>query len=147
MSEEEVKNPEAVLAELRRAQADLKNLREEFNALKAEKDTLVEQLEAEGGNTTAMRQKAIEAETRRALAAQGIKDVDRLMRYVGTDGLDFDDQGKLTGLDERLNTLKTDLPEVFDPKLRVGGKADIHADTAATNPDPLREAVRAAINH
>jgi hypothetical protein len=64
-----------------------------------------------------------------ALASTGVKDADRLMKYVGTDGLDFDDKGNLTGLEERLKTLKTDLPELFDVKRRVGGKADIHADT------------------
>lgn len=119
---EEVKNPDAVLAELRRAQEDLKTLR-------AENKRLTDAIAA-APNEDEFKKRAIAAETKLALAAQGIKDTDRLMPYIGTDGIDFDEEGNLTGLNERVAQLKIDLPEVFDPKRRVGGKADIFADNA-----------------
>lgn len=124
---EEIKNPEAVLAELRRAQADLKELRSTLKSLETERDTLKSQVETLSADE--MRLRALTAETKLALSAQGIGDVDRLIKYVGTDGLDFGEDGKITGLDERLTSLREDLPEVFDAKRRVGGKADIFADT------------------
>lgn len=127
MENEEVKDPEAVLAELRRAQADLKELRSTLKSLETERDGLKSQVESLSADE--MRLRALTAETKLALSAQGIGDVDRLMKYVGTDGIDFDEDGKVTGLDERLSALKTDLPELFDNKRRVGGKADIFADT------------------
>lgn len=139
---EEVKNPEAVLAELRRAQEDLKALRAEHTALGQERDALKKSVEED-----TWRAKALLAEAKNALGAQGIKDADRLMPYVGVDGLDFDDDGKVTGLDERLTQLKKDLPEIFDPKRRAGGKADIFADNSVEQKtDPLRESVRNVLN-
>ena len=108
---EEVKNPEAVLAELRRAQEDLKNLRAEYNKLTQERDDFKKQVEDDVWKT-----KALLAETKNALAKQGIKDADRLMPYIGTDGLELSEDGKVNGLDERLKQLRADLPEVFDPK-------------------------------
>ena len=139
---EEVKNPEAVLAELRRAQEDLKNLRAEYNKLTQERDDFKKQVEDDVWKT-----KALLAETKNALAKQGIKDADRLMPYIGTDGLELSEDGKVNGLDERLKQLRADLPEVFDPKRRAGGRADIFADSSAEpKQDPLRAAVHNAIH-
>lgn len=143
--EEEVKNPEAVLAELRRAQEDLKALRAEVQSLTTERDSLASKVESSKDDV--FRARALAAETKLALNAQGIKDTDRLMKYVGTDGIDFDDEGNVTGIDERLKALRADLPELFDVKRRVGGKADIHAnDAVEAKQDPLRAAVHAAVN-
>lgn len=126
---EEVQNPEAVLAELRRAQADLKELRAEHAALQEEREGLNKQLESL--NSDEMRLRALKAETKLALQGQGIKDADRLMPYIGTEGLDFGEDGAVVGLDERLTTLRKDLPEVFDPKVRAGGRGDIFANDSA----------------
>lgn len=134
---EEVKDPTAVLAELRRAQEDLKAVRAENRELKKQ---------AENNDPTEWKERAIKAETKLALSATGLKDTDRLLNYVTTDGIEFDEDGNLTGLDEKLTQLKTDLPELFDPKRRVGGKADIFADDPAEpKTDPLRQQVRAAL--
>ena len=126
---EEVKNPEAVLAELRRAQEDLKKVRAELKDAQTERDSAVQKLESNSPDE--WRKRALTAETKLALHNQGIKDADRLMPYVGTEGLDFDEDGKVVGLDERLTKLKADLPEIFDPKVRAGGKGEIFADTPA----------------
>lgn len=143
METEEIKDPAAVLAELRRAQEDLKSLRAEHAQLQSDLESAREAVKA----PDEWKSRAINAETKLALNAQGIKDTDRLMKYVGTDGLDFDaESGKLTGLDERMKQLRADLPEIFDPKRRVGGKADAFADKpAAAKENPLREQVRMAL--
>lgn len=123
---ETVDNPEAVLAELRRAQADLKELRTSFKSLETERNELKTQVESLGSDE--MRLRALKAEVKLALQGQGIKDADRLMPYIGTDGIDFGEDGAVVGLDERLTSLRKDLPEVFDPKVRAGGKGDIFAN-------------------
>jgi len=125
---EEVKNPEAVLAELRRAQEDLKNLRADLKALTTERNNLKAAVEEAQKNP--FKDKALEAETKLALQGLGLNDPDRLIRYIGKDGIDFDENGGLKGLNERIEQLKADLPELFDVKRRVGGKADIFADNS-----------------
>jgi chromosome segregation ATPase len=146
VTKEEVKNPEAVLAELRRAQDDLKSLRADLATITAQKDAAVKELDDAKKSLAddKYRVKALEAEVKLALQDGGLKNVDRLIKYIGIDGLDFTEEGTLSGLDDRLTELKTDLPELFDPKRVVGGRADIHADTAAT-PDPFRQQVHAAL--
>lgn len=143
--EETVQDPAAVLAELRRAQDDLKALRAELNEAKTGREAAEKALEE--NTPDEWKKRALTAETRVALSSQGIKDVDRLINYVGTDGLDFDDNGKITGLDERMTQLKKDLPEVFDAKRRAGGKGDIFAnDVAEVKQDPFREAIKNSLH-
>lgn len=147
---EEVKNPEAVLAELRRAQEDLKALREQVSTLTSAKEAAEAALEkaTEEAKGNVWKQRAINSEARSALLGQGIKDADRFMKFIDVEKLDFDDEGKLTGLDETLGQLKKDLPEVFDPKKRVGGGADIFAgEEANSKPNPLLQQVKAALTH
>lgn len=136
---EEVKDPQALLTAYNKLKADLRDLATERDSLKSQVAEL---------NTDQFRIQALTAEAKLALAGQGIKDVDRLMPYIGTEGLDFDDKGQVTGLNERLETLKKDLPEVFDAKVRAGGKADIHATSdAEVKTNPLQAAVRNALNN
>lgn len=140
MSEEnnEVRDPDGLLAAYNKAKEDLVALRNEHKALQDQVASL---------NTDEFRLKALSAETKLALQAQGIKDVDRLMPYIGTDGLDFDADGKVTGLDDRLKNLRKDLPEVFDAKVRAGGRADIFAnDNVEVKENPLRAAIHNAMN-
>lgn len=136
---EEVRDPQALLAAYNKLKADISQLAEERESLKKQ---------VEGLSSDEFRLRALVAETKIALQNQGIKDVERVLPYVGTDGLDFDDEGNVTGLDERLGKLKEDLPEVFDPKLRSGGKADIYAQTSPDiKTDPFREAVSRALKN
>jgi len=43
---------------------------------------------------------------------------------LDTSKLDFDDNLEIIGLDDQLEQLKKDFPEIFDAKVRVGGQAD-----------------------
>lgn len=146
---EEIKDPQGLLAAYNKAKEDLVALRTENKTLKASVEEAANAPKVDVDEVTAeWKKRAINAETRLALNSQGIKDADRLMKYVGTDGLDFDENGSLTGLDERLAELKTDLPEIFDAKRRVGGNADIFAnDSVETVNDPFREQIRRAVSN
>jgi hypothetical protein len=74
---------------------------------------------------------AITAEAKLRLSSNGIKDPDRVLKYLNFDGVEFDEKGSLTGLDEKIDAVKTDFPELFDAKRRVAGKVDAAADNPA----------------
>lgn len=78
---------------------------------------------------------AITAEAKLQLQASGIKDPDRILKYLALDSVGFDEEGKLTGLDTSIETVKNDFPELFDAKRRVGGKVD----AAASSPTALKK--------
>ena len=140
--EEEVNDPQAVLAALRAAQAEIKRISTERDELKKSVDSLKETVESDE-----WRNRALVAEVKSGLASRGLKDADRLIKVLGTDGIDFDENGKVTGLEERIKEASKDFPELFDPKTRAGGKADAFANqTAQPQVDPIREAVHNAVN-
>lgn len=123
---EEIKDPAAVLAELRRAQDDLKSLRAENKEL----NTRLQATDEEA--VTKWRTRAIKAEAKVNLEGQGIKEADRILKYIDLEGVDFDDNEKLTGFDDKVKAIKADFPELFDTKKRAGkSSADIHADKVA----------------
>lgn len=139
---EEVKDPQAVLAELRRAQDDLKALRAENKALQAQ----VEAADEEAVNK--WRTRAIKAEAKVNLEGQGIKDADRILKYMDLEGVDFDENEKLTGFDDKLKGIKADFPELFDVKKRAGRNgADIHERQPAETKMTGTEAQVARIFH
>lgn len=82
---------------------------------------------ADNSETKTYRDRAVKAEAKLALQSKGIKDPDRLVKYLSLDAIDFDEQGNLTGLDESVETVKKDFPELFDKKRQVGGGGDIWA--------------------
>lgn len=140
-NEETVNDPQAVLAALRSAQAEIKRISGERDALTKEKEAL-----ETAAKDDVWRSRALLAEVKSALTGKGLKDADRLIKVLGTDGVDFDADGKVTGLDERLSQATKDFPELFDPKTRAAGKADAHASTTVeTKQDPFRSAVQNAL--
>lgn len=124
---EEVKNPEAVLSELRRAQEDLKTLRAENKKYKDAEERLK-------ANPDPYKDRAVDAEIKLALRDLGFKDAARLLKFIDREGIDFNDEGELVGLKENVEKLKKDLPELFDVKRQVGGTADIFADSVTGKP-------------
>lgn len=124
--EEEVKDPQGLLKMYRELQEDVKNLRNENKSLTEQlADTDTEAVDK-------WRSRAIRAEAKANLEGQGIKDADRILKYVNLEGVDLDDEKGLTGFDEKLEGIKKDFPELFDAKKRAGrSSADIHADAPA----------------
>lgn len=97
-----------------------KKFREERDSFKAQVDEGVSNDE----NLTKFKTRALKAEAKLRLQDQGIKDVDRLTKYIDFDGVTVNDDDSIEGLDEKIESLKGDFPELFDPKKRVAGTAD-----------------------
>ncbi|KQX75398.1 hypothetical protein [Aeromicrobium sp. Root472D3] len=136
---EQIENPEAVLAALERAKADAKKYREASESLQAEVTALqtstdemkavIQSMEDGDGEWKA---KAKELLVRESLDATNR---DRVLKFLDLDSIDFDGDGKLTGVDDAVAKVKTDLPELFDVKRSVGGEADQFTKQEA-KPDP-----------
>ena len=112
-----IDDPKAVLNALDRAKNDAKKFREEKERLESiieEKQTTVNKY-----NSSLLKEKISQQ-----IAKEGIKDPERVLRFIDTESLTLDDELNLVGFEDQLSQLKADLPEIFDPKLRVGGQAD-----------------------
>jgi hypothetical protein len=112
-----IEDPKAVLSALERAKSDAKKYREQAEQLENalnEKDSAIAQVSGK-----LLNQKLIQK-----LATEGINDPDRVLKFININNLSFDDDFNLIGFEDQFETLKNDLPEVFDAKLRVGGQAD-----------------------
>lgn len=114
---EEIKDPAAVLAALERAKKDAKQFREEKEALEAK----VAQYEQD---TAKYSGKLLKEKVIQELAKLNMVNTDRILKFVKFEGLSFDDDFNILGLDDQIKELKSDFPELFDPKLLVAGKAD-----------------------
>lgn len=113
----EIKDPAAVLAALDRAKGDAKKFRQE-------KEDLERQLASLQEASQQVQSKLMNEKINKHLTGLGIQNADRLMKYIKSETLKLDENFDLSGLDEQIETLKTDFPELFDPKIIVGGKAD-----------------------
>lgn len=114
---QEIKDPEAVLAALDRAKKDAKQFREEKEALEAK----LAQYEQDNAKYSGklLREKVVQE-----LGKLNITNTDRILKFVKFEGLTFDDELNILGLEDQIKELKSDFPELFDPKLLVAGKAD-----------------------
>lgn len=126
MTDEEVKDPQGLLKAYRELQADVTALRSEKKELETRLDSADEEA------VSKWKQRAIKAEAKVNLEGQGIKNADRILKYVDLEDVDFEEDGSLKGLDTKLEGIKKDFPELFDTKKRAGrSSADIHADNPA----------------
>jgi len=114
-----------------KALEELKEKREEINGLKSTIDELKESVSPE--NIEKWKQRAIKQAVTTSLQSEGIKNPERILKYMKLDGIDFNEEDdSLTGLDEKLGEVKTDFPELFDVKRRAGSQSvDIHAKSPA----------------
>ena len=116
-NESVINDPKAVLEALERAKADAKKFREEKEQLEVDLNSKDQKIAEFSGRL--LNEKIVQR-----LSNEGIKEPKRFVRYLDTLKLEFDENLEVVGLDEQLDQLKTDLPEIFDAKLRVGGQAD-----------------------
>ena len=123
----EIKDPKAVLDALDRAKKDAKQFR-------LEKEELEKQFNNLSQTTSTIKSKFINDRIMSHLAGLGIQNAERLMKYIKADTLVLTDDFELEGLDEQIASIKTDFPELFDPKLLVGGKADSAQATPVKKP-------------
>lgn len=128
MTQEDIDRMEAALDRYKTENQKFRTQRDEYKA------------QAEAGEASEkFRTRALAAEAKLKLAALGVKDTDRFAKYIDFSKVQIDDEDNITGLDEQIDGLKGDFAEVFDPKRRVGGKADAAADTPADTPKTVTE--------
>jgi hypothetical protein len=112
-----INDPKAVLDALDRAKSDAKKFREEKEQLEIDLNSKDQKIAEFSGKL--LHEKVIQK-----LSAEGLKEPKRFMKYIDTLKLDFDENFEVVGLDQQLEQLKQDFPEIFDAKVRVGGQAD-----------------------
>lgn len=126
--EDEIRDPAAVLEALKTANGEAKKFREESEALKER----IQALEGDEG-VARWKSKAVNAYAKAALREEGVKDVGRVLKYLSLEGIDLDDNDNLVGFKEKVETLKKDLPELFDKKRQVGPADAFAADATKKN--------------
>ncbi len=112
-----INDPKAVLDALERAKEDAKRFREQA-------EELTNSLQEKDQKIADFNGKLLNEKVKQKLADAGIKDSSRIMKYLDVNALQLDETFDVVGFEEQIAKLKDDLPEVFDPKLRVGGQAD-----------------------
>ena len=110
-------DPKAVLAALDRAKSDAKKFREEKEKLEVDLNSTNQKIAEFSG-------KLLYEKVLQKISDEGVKDPRRLLRFMDLTKFEFDNNFDVIGFEDQFNKLKEDLPEIFDPKLRVGGQAD-----------------------
>lgn len=136
LTQEDVDKMEGALDRYKKENQRFRTERDEYKAA------------AEAGEVNErFKSKALQAEAKVKLNALGIKDPDRIVKYLSWDGVDFDDKDGIVGLDKSIETVKTDFPELFDTKRRVGGRIDAAADNPANMPKSVSQLQAESILH
>ena len=114
---DEIRDPKAVLEALDKAKAEAKKFRLEKEALEAQVNESISKI-------SQFQSKLMMEHVNKHLASLGIAHGDKLNKYIKMDALSLTEDFEIAGLDEQIAILKTDFPELFDPKFIVAGKAD-----------------------
>ena len=110
-------DPKAVLAALDRAKSDAKKFREEKEKLEVDLNSSNQKIAEFSG-------KLLHEKVLQKISAEGVKEPRRLLKFMDLTKFEFDDELNVIGFEDQFKQLQEDLPEIFDPKLRVGGQAD-----------------------
>jgi hypothetical protein len=121
--EVKIEDPAAVLGALERAKSEAKKFREEKEKLEAD-------LENTNQIAAKFSAKLLEEKVKAKFESNGLKDPSRFLRFVDFNQLSLDNNDDVIGFEDQFTSLKQDLPEIFDAKLRVGGQADTAAATS-----------------
>ena len=120
-----IEDPKAVLSALERAKADAKKFREE-------KEELEKIVNGKNESISNYNNRLIMEKLAQKIANEGVSDSSRVMKFINLDGISLDEDFNLIGFDDQLKALRDDLPEIFDPKIRVGGQADTAIKTSVS---------------
>lgn len=110
-------DPKAVLAALDRAKNDAKKFREEKEKLEVDLNSSNQKIAEFSG-------KLLHEKVLQKISAEGVKEPRRLLKFMDLTKFEFDEDLNVLGFEDQFKQLQEDLPEIFDPKLRVGGQAD-----------------------
>jgi hypothetical protein len=129
MTQEDVDRMQSALDDFKKENQKFREQRDEFKKA------------AEGNEVNAkLKERALRAEAKLKVSELGVKDPERIVKYLKLDTVDFDEEDNVTGLDDSIESVKADFPELFDAKRRVGGKID----AAAANPVKAQKSVTEA---
>lgn len=81
-----------------------------------------EQERRDAETETKWKGRVVKSSAKAALATAGAEKPERLLRLVDVDSLDVDDDGEVEGLDDEIDRLKEEYPELF--KRRRGGRVE-----------------------
>ena len=123
----EIRDPKAVLEALDKAKAEAKKFR-------LEKEALEQQINETSAKASQVQSRLMTEKINKHLSSLGIQHGEKLNKYLKMDSLSLTDDFEVAGLDEQIADLKTDFPELFDPKFIVAGKADTGVTTSVQIP-------------
>jgi hypothetical protein len=118
-----IEDPKAVLSALERAKSDAKKYREQAEQL--ENDLNIKSNLVNEYSNKLLKEKVVQR-----IAEEGIKNPERILKYINLDSLSLDDEFGVIGFEDQVSSLRQELPEVFDAKIRVGGQADTAITTS-----------------
>jgi len=117
-SELVIEDPRKVLDALDRAKSDAKRNREEKEEFKKNYEKAMEQLSDWEKRLTAEK-------AERQMSLSGLPNSDKLKKYIDFDRISFNVETlEVEGVEEQIDEIKNEYPELFDPKIVYGGKAD-----------------------
>jgi hypothetical protein len=108
--------------QLRRANKEAQRLRQAGTAgdpkLKEEKEQAEQQTASLRSEVDSWRKRTLRAEARSAFAAAGTlskAQISRLVKMVDLSDVDIDEAGEVSGLEEQIEEIKADFPDLFNP--------------------------------
>lgn len=145
MSETEL-TPEEQIEKMQAALDRYKKENEKFRTERDEWKSKYEEGFSNDETLTKYRTSVARAEAKLKLQSEGVKDADRIVGRMDLSGVTINDDGGVDGIDEQIKSLKSDLPELFDRKRRVGGGADATSRGETPSLTPTQQAVNRLFN-
>lgn len=139
---EDLTGHEALVKAHDKLKADIVEMRDRLKEIQKERDSLKELADTlSPENMEKMKKRALTAEIRAKLESEGVPNADGVIKYLDLNGVDYDEEDNIVGVDDKLDALKADLPLLFDKKARAGRSgADIHEKAPANTQKSTTEA-------
>jgi hypothetical protein len=112
----------------------LEKAKAEAKKFRLEKEALEQQINETSARASQVQATLLNEKVQKHLTSLGIQHGDRLSKYIKMDQLSLNEDFEVNGLEEQVESLKIDFPELFDPKFIVAGKADAAVTTAVELP-------------
>lgn len=147
---EEIEETEGTLEEqIEKMQSALDKYKKENEKFRQQRDEWKDKFEndvASNDLVNELKSNLAKSEAKFKLQSEGVKDAERFIQRMDLSGVTVDDSGVIDGVDEQISAFKTDFPEVFDSKRRVGGAADGSSRGSTPSLTPTEAAVRKLFN-
>ena len=137
-----IEDPAALLKAHDKLKQDITDMRARLKEMEKAKNDLQELADSlSPENFAKMKERALKAEIKALLEADGIPNAEGVIKYLDLKDVDYDEDNNIVGVDEKLDALRNDLPLLFDKKARAGRSgADIHEKNPANTQKSTTEA-------